>query len=137
MGREKVIASARSACAHSFIKTLPGGYDMVLSKGAENISQGERQLITIARAIASDPEILILDEATSNVDVHTEVLIQKAMAELMKGRTSFVIAHRLSTIRDADMILYMEDGDIQEVGGHEELLARQGRYAALYHSQFG
>lgn len=137
MDREKVIASARSACAHSFIKTLPGGYDMVLSKGAENISQGERQLITIARAIASDPEILILDEATSNVDVHTEVLIQKAMAELMKGRTSFVIAHRLSTIRDADMILYMEDGDIQEVGGHEELLARQGRYAALYHSQFG
>ena len=137
MNREKVIASARSACAHSFIKTLPGGYDMVLSKGAENISQGERQLITIARAIASDPEILILDEATSNVDVHTEVLIQKAMAELMKGRTSFVIAHRRSTIRDADMILYMEDGDIQEMGGHEELLARQGRYAALYHSQFG
>ena len=136
MDREKVIASARSACAHSFIKTLPGGYDMVLSKGAENISQGERQLITIARAIASDPEILILDEATSNVDTHTEVLIQKAMAELMKGRTSFVIAHRLSTIRDADMILYMEDGDIKEVGSHEELMARQGKYTALYNSQF-
>ena len=115
MKKEEIVEAARSACAHSFIKTLPGSYDMVLSKGAENISQGERQLLTIARAIASDPEIMILDEATSNVDTHTEVLIQKAMAELMKGRTSFVIAHRLSTIRDADMILYMEDGDIKEV----------------------
>ena len=136
MDREKIVASARSACAHSFIKTLPGGYDMVLSKGAENISQGERQLLTIARAIASDPEIMILDEATSNVDTHTEVLIQKAMAELMKGRTSFVIAHRLSTIRDADLILYMEDGDIKEMGRHEELLELGGKYAALYMSQF-
>ena len=136
MDREKIVRSAKSACAHSFIKTLPGGYDMMLSKGAENISQGERQLLTIARAIASDPEIMILGEATSNVDTHTEVLIQKAMAELMRGRTSFVIAHRLSTIRDADMILYMEDGDIKEVGSHEELMERGGKYAALYMSQF-
>lgn len=136
MKKEKMIAAAKSACAHSFIKTLPGGYDMVLSKGAENISQGERQLLTIARAIASDPEIMILDEATSNVDTHTEVLIQKAMAELMKGRTSFVIAHRLSTIRDADMILYMEDGDIKEAGSHQELMEKNGKYAALYMSQF-
>ena len=137
MKKEEIVEAARSACAHSFIKTLPGSYDMVLSKGAENISQGERQLLTIARAIASDPEIMILDEATSNVDTHTEVLIQKAMAELMKGRTSFVIAHRLSTIRDADMILYMEDGDIKEVGNHEELMQKNGKYAALYLSQFG
>lgn len=137
MPKEKIKAAAKSACAHSFIKTLPGGYDMILSKGAENISQGERQLLTIARAIASDPEIMILDEATSNVDTHTEVLIQKAMAELMKGRTSFVIAHRLSTIRDADMILYMENGDIKEIGNHEELMAENGKYAALYMSQFG
>lgn len=136
MEKEKIVTAAKSACAHSFIKTLPGGYEMELSKGAENISQGERQLLTIARAIASDPEIMILDEATSNVDTHTEVLIQKAMAELMKGRTSFVIAHRLSTIRDADMILYMEDGDIKEVGNHEELMKKNGKYAALYMSQF-
>ena len=136
MDKQKIVSAAKSACAHSFIKTLPGGYDMVLSKGAENISQGERQLLTIARAIASAPEIMILDEATSNVDTHTEVLIQKAMARLMKGRTSFVIAHRLSTIRDADMILYMEDGDIKEIGNHEELMKKNGKYAALYMSQF-
>ena len=136
MPKEKIVAAAKSACAHNFIKTLPGGYDMALDKGAENISQGERQLLTIARAIASDPEIMILDEATSNVDTHTEVLIQKAMGELMKGRTSFVIAHRLSTIRDADMILYMEDGDIREVGSHDELMKKGGKYAALYMSQF-
>lgn len=136
MDRNKIISSAKSACAHKFIKTLPGGYDMELSKGAENISQGERQLLTIARAIASDPEIMILDEATSNVDTHTEILIQRAMAQLMKGRTSFVIAHRLSTIRDADMILYMEDGDIKEVGNHDELMDKNGKYAALYNSQF-
>lgn len=136
MSREEIVASAKSACAHSFIKTLPGGYDMVLDKGAENISQGERQLLTIARALASDPEILILDEATSNVDTHTEALIQKAMRKLMKGRTSFVIAHRLSTIRDADIILYMEDGNILETGTHEELMGKNGKYAALYMSQF-
>lgn len=109
---------------------------MLLSKGAENISQGERQLLTIARAIASDPEIMILDEATSNVDTHTEVAIQNAMAELMRGRTSFVIAHRLSTIRDADMILYMEDGNIKEVGSHDQLMALGGKYSTLYNSQF-
>ncbi len=136
MPMERIVASAKSACAHNFIKTLPGGYEMMLSKGAENLSQGERQLLTIARALASDPEIMILDEATSNVDTHTELLIQRAMAELMKGRTSFVIAHRLSTIRDADMILYMEDGDIKEIGTHEELIKKQGKYANLYFSQF-
>lgn len=133
---EEILSAAKSACAHSFIKTLPGGYDMILSKGAENISQGERQLLTIARALAATPEIMILDEATSNVDTHTEALIQHAMAELMKGRTSFVIAHRLSTIRDADIILYMEDGDIKEMGSHDDLMAKNGKYAALYNSQF-
>ena len=136
MTEKSIYSAAESACAHSFIKTLPGGYHMILGKGAENISQGERQLLTIARAIASDPEIMILDEATSNVDTHTEVLIQKAMAELMKGRTSFVIAHRLSTIRDADKILYMEDGDIKEVGTHNELMEKNGKYTSLYRSQF-
>ena len=136
MDKEKILTAAKAAGAHSFIKTLPGGYDMLLSKGAENISQGERQLLTIARAIASNPEIMILDEATSNVDTHTEVAIQNAMAELMRGRTSFVIAHRLSTIRDADMILYMEDGDIKEVGSHDQLMALGGKYNTLYNSQF-
>ena len=109
---------------------------MILEHGAENISQGERQLLTIARALASDPEIMILDEATSNVDTHTEVKIQKAMEELMRGRTSFVISHRLSTIRDADVILYMEDGDIKEIGTHEELMQKGEKYQALYTSQF-
>ena len=132
---EEVIAAAKAARAHHFIQTLPGGYQMELNEDASNVSQGQKQLLTIARAIASDPEIMILDEATSNVDTHTEVLIQKAMAELMKGRTSFVIAHRLSTIRDADMILYMEDGDIKEVGNHEELMKKKGRYYKLYTAQ--
>ena len=136
MPEEKMLAAARSASVDSFIRTLPGGYDFVLTTGADNISQGQRQLLTIARAMASDPEIMILDEATSNVDTHTEQLIQKALAKLMQGRTSFVIAHRLSTIRDADVILYMEHGDILEQGTHQELMARHGRYEALYMSQF-
>lgn len=109
---------------------------MVLNEEASNVSQGQKQLLTIARAILADPEILILDEATSSVDTRTEVLIQKAMDNLMKGRTSFIIAHRLSTIRDADMILVMKDGDIVEQGNHEELLAKGGFYASLYNSQF-
>ena len=128
MDRDKIIASAKSACAHNFIKTLPGGYDMVLSKGAENISQGERQLLTIARAIASNPEIMILDEATSSVDTRTEQRIQKAMNNLMKGRTSFVIAHRLSTIQHADRIFVVDDGHIVEEGNAQELLAKKGVY---------
>jgi len=133
---EEIETAAKAASADSFIRTLPGSYDMVLSQGAENISQGERQLLTIARAMASNPEIMILDEATSNVDTHTEKMIQDAMARLMKGRTSFVIAHRLSTIKDADMILYMENGDIKEAGNHDELMKQNGKYAVLYNSQF-
>ena len=133
---EEIVKAAEAASADSFIRTLPGSYEMQLSQGAENISQGERQLLTIARAMASDPEIMILDEATSNVDTHTEQKIQLAMAELMKGRTSFVIAHRLSTIKDASMILYMENGDIKEVGDHDSLMALNGKYAVLYNSQF-
>ena len=136
MPEEKMLAAARSASVDSFIRTLPGGYDFVLTTGADNVSQGQRQLLTIARAMASNPEIMILDEATSNVDTHTEQLIQNALAKLMQGRTSFVIAHRLSTIRDADVILYMEHGDILEQGTHQELMARHGRYEALYMSQF-
>ncbi|MBQ7506897.1 MAG: ABC transporter ATP-binding protein [Lachnospiraceae bacterium] len=134
---EEMEAAAKSVCADTFIHTMPGGYDMMLSKGAENISQGQRQLLTIARAIIANPEIMILDEATSNVDAHTEQVIQNAMATLMKGRTSFVIAHRLSTIRDANVILYMENGDIKEVGDHDTLMQQNGKYAALYNSQFG
>ncbi|MEA4875369.1 MAG: ABC transporter ATP-binding protein [Anaerorhabdus sp.] len=133
---EEVEAAAKAAHADEFIKMLPGGYDMVLQEGATNIAQGERQLLTIARAILSDAPIMILDEATSSIDTRTEVLIQDAMANLMKGRTSFVIAHRLSTIRDADMIIYMQNGDIKETGTHDGLLAKGGLYANLYNSQF-
>jgi ATP-binding cassette subfamily B protein len=133
---EEVIAAAKAAHADHFIRALPGGYDFVLNEETTNISQGQMQLLTIARAILLDPNLLILDEATSSVDTHTEVLIQKAMLDLMKGRTSFVIAHRLSTIREADWILVMKDGDIVEQGKHEKLLARNGFYAELYNSQF-
>ena len=133
---EEVIAAAKAAHAHRFIQTLPGGYQMELNEDASNVSQGQKQLLTIARAILANNKILILDEATSSVDTRTEVQIQKAMNNLMKGRTSFVIAHRLSTIRDADIILVMKDGDIVEQGNHEELLAKNGFYAELYNSQF-
>lgn len=133
---EEVIEAAKAAHVHHFISTLPDGYNMVLNEDASNVSQGQKQLLTIARAILADPKILILDEATSSVDTRTEVQIQKAMDNLMKGRTSFVIAHRLSTIRDADMILVMKDGDIIEQGNHEELMAQHGFYENLYNSQF-
>lgn len=133
---EQVIEAAKAAHVHHFVKTLPDGYNMVLNEEASNVSQGQKQLLTIARAILADPKILILDEATSSVDTRTEVLIQKAMENLMHGRTSFIIAHRLSTIRDADVILVMKDGDIVEQGSHEELLAADGFYASLYNSQF-
>ena len=133
---EEVIAAAKAARADHFIKTLPGGYQMELNEDASNVSQGQKQLLTIARAILADNKILILDEATSSVDTRTEIEIQKAMDNLMRGRTSFVIAHRLSTIRDADLILVMKDGDIMEQGTHETLLAKNGFYAELYNSQF-
>ena len=133
---EEVIAAAKAAHIHNFIMQQPGGYQMVLDEETSNVSQGQKQLLTIARAILADNKILILDEATSSVDTRTEMQIQKAMDNLMKGRTSFVIAHRLSTIKDADLILVMKDGDIIEQGNHEELLARKGFYADLYNSQF-
>jgi ATP-binding cassette subfamily B multidrug efflux pump len=133
---EEVIEAARAAHIDHYIRTLPDGYKMVLNEETTNVSQGQMQLLTIARAILSNPSILILDEATSSVDTHTEVLIQKAMDTLMKGRTSFIIAHRLSTIRDADLILVMNNGDIVEQGKHEELLTKGGFYAELYNSQF-
>ncbi len=133
---DEVLAAAKAAQVDHFVRTLPQGYDTVLNEEASNISQGQKQLLTIARTIISDPKILILDEATSSVDTRTELLIQRAMDKLTEGRTSFIIAHRLSTIRGADLILVMRDGDIVETGNHEELLAKGGFYAALYQSQF-
>ena len=133
---EEVIAAAKAAQVDHFVRTLPQGYDTILNEEASNISQGQKQLLTIARTIISDPKILILDEATSSVDTRTELLIQRAMERLTEGRTSFIIAHRLSTIRDADLILVMKDGDIVETGNHQQLLERGGFYAELYKSQF-
>ncbi|HIR02998.1 MAG: ABC transporter ATP-binding protein [Acutalibacteraceae bacterium] len=133
---EEVEQAAKDARADAFIRTLPGGYDFVLHEGASNIAQGQRQLLTIARAMLANPPIMILDEATSSVDTRTELLIQEAMNAMMKGRTSFVIAHRLSTIKDAENILYMQDGDILEVGTHNQLMEKNGLYAKLYNSQF-
>jgi len=133
---EEVRAAAEAAHVDHFVRTMPDGYETVIDDEATNLSAGEKQLLTIARAFLADPPMLILDEATSSVDTRTEVLIQRAMGRLMEGRTTFVIAHRLSTIRDADTILVMEAGQIVEQGSHEELLARQGAYARLYQSQF-
>ena len=133
---EEVIAAAKAANADHFIRTLPGGYQMELNEDASNVSQGQKQLLTIARAILADNRILILDEATSSVDTRTEQRIQTAMDNLMRGRTSFVIAHRLSTIRDADLILVLRDGDIVEQGTHDQLIEKGGFYADLYNSQF-
>ena len=134
--QEEIVAAAKAAHVHHFIKTLEHGYDTVLNEDATNISQGQKQLLTIARAILADPTILILDEATSSVDTRTEILIQNAMNNLMQGRTSFVIAHRLSTIKGADIILVMDKGSIIEQGKHEQLLEEKGFYADLYNSQF-
>ncbi|MGH2514420.1 MAG: ATP-binding cassette domain-containing protein, partial [Ktedonobacterales bacterium] len=135
-GDDAVVHAAKAAQADHFIRTLPESYETILNQEATNLSQGQKQLLTIARAFLADPTVLILDEATSSVDTRTEILIQQAMTELMKGRTSFVIAHRLSTIRDADLILVMNHGSIIEQGTHEGLLAKGGFYADLYNSQF-
>jgi ATP-binding cassette subfamily B protein len=133
---DEVVSAAKAARANHFIRTLPQGYDTILEADGSNISQGQKQLLTIARAILANPSILILDEATSSVDTKTEAEIQKAMSNLMKGRTSFVIAHRLSTIRDADLILVMQNGTIIEQGKHQQLLEQKGFYEQLYNSQF-
>jgi ATP-binding cassette subfamily B protein len=133
---DEVIVAAQAAHVDHFVRTLPEGYNTVLNEEVTNVSQGQKQLLTIARAILADPPMLILDEATSSVDTRTEVLIQQAMDNLMQNRTSFIIAHRLSTIRNADLILVMRDGDIVEQGNHEELLTQGGFYAELYNSQF-
>ena len=132
----EIIEAAKAAHVDHFVRALPEGYDFEINEETTNISQGQMQLLTIARAMLAQPPMLILDEATSNVDTHTEVLIQRAMGVLMQGRTSFVIAHRLSTIRDADLILVMDHGDIVEQGTHQELLSKGGFYAELYNSQF-
>ena len=133
---DEVIQAAKAAHVHHFIKTLPNGYNSVLNEESSNVSAGQKQLLTIARVILTDPKVLILDEATSSIDTRTEIQIQKAMDNLMKGRTSFIIAHRLSTIKNADLILVMNHGDIVEQGTHEELLAKGGFYSDLYNSQF-
>ena len=134
--KDEIINAAKMANVHHFIRTLPDGYNSHINEEANNISQGEKQLLTIARAILKDPQILILDEATSSVDTRLEKMLQEAMQRVMKGRTSFVIAHRLSTIKSADLILVINNGDIVEQGTHEELLAKQGEYEKLYNSQF-
>ena len=133
---EEIVAAAKAAYAHSFIRRMPNGYDTVISEGGGNLSQGQKQLLCIARAMLTDPEVLILDEATSSIDTLTEIRVQKAFAKMMSGRTSFVVAHRLSTIKESDIILVMRDGNIVEQGSHKELLNNKGFYYELYHSQF-
>ena len=134
--REEIEQAAKNAGIHKFILSLPEGYDTRMEDGGLNISKGQKQLLTIARSMLSDAKMLILDEATSNVDTRTEIKIEKAMLKLMEGKTSFVIAHRLSTIQNADMIMVVKDGDVIETGTHKELLAKEGFYAQLYHSQY-